>query len=82
MLEDFFIRKPVNEQEISYAEEIMQQNKNIIVCNFELQYRKGVATAYPKYERQLNKQTYLNSCQPSLWNRKLLIERLQKPQTA
>ncbi len=82
MLEDFFIRKPVNEQEISYAEEIMQQNKNIIVCNFELQYRKGIATAYPKYERQLNKQTYLNSCQPSLWNRKLLIERLKIPQTA
>ena len=82
MLEDFFIRKPVNEQEILNAEKIMQNNKNIIVCNFELQYRKGVATAYPSYERQLNKQTYLNSCQPSLWNRKLLIERLQKSQTA
>ena len=82
MLEDFFIRKSVNEQEILDAEKIMQSNKNIIVCNFELQYRKGITTVYSKYERQMNKQTYLNSCQPSLWNRKLLINRLQKPQTA
>lgn len=82
MLEDFFIRKPVNEQEILDAEKIMQSNKNVIVCNFELQYRKGITTVYPKYEKQMNKQTYLNSCQPSLWNRKLLINRLQKPQTA
>jgi hypothetical protein len=44
----------------------MKKNKKIAVCNFELQYRKGIENAYPGYDVQKNNQVYLNSCQPSL----------------
>ncbi len=82
MLEDFFIRQPVNEEEINNIEKMMKTNSDIAVCNFELKYRDCIPTAYEKYDKQKNKQMYLNSCQPSLWNKETLIERLQKPQTA
>jgi hypothetical protein len=66
MLEDFFIRQPVNEEEINNIEKMMKTNSDIAVCNFELKYRDCIPTAYEKYDKQKNKQMYLNSCQPSL----------------
>lgn len=82
MLEDFFIRGPVDEERINQSLELMKNNKKIAVCNFELQYRKGIENAYPGYDIQKNNQIYLNSCQPSLWNKEILINRLQTPQDA
>lgn len=82
MLEDFFIRQLVNEQEIENAINIMKKDNNIAVCNFELQYRDGIKTNYSNYDMQKNNQMYLNSCQPSLWNKEILIKRLSKSQTA
>lgn len=82
LLEDFFIRQPVDEKRINESLELMKKNKKIAVCNFELQYRKGIENAYPGYDVQKNNQVYLNSCQPSLWNKEILINRLEKSQDA
>ena len=54
---------------------------NAIVYNFEFKYRQCVGLDN-RYDIQLNNQHYLNSTQPSIWNRQRLIERLDKDQTA
>lgn len=76
MLDDFFIRSNVNIERIEYC--ISQMNDDIAVFNFEKKYRNCDASNLKGFERQYNNQVYLNSCQPSLWNRQALIERLQK----
>ena len=79
MLDDFFIRRPVDHSRIEYC--ISQMNDDIAVFNFEKKYRPCDESNLNGFERQFNNQVYLNSCQPSLWNRKALIERLQTDQT-
>lgn len=75
MLDDFFIREPVDEKRINN----IKFDDDTVVYNFELQYRpvKDNYISTDGWGVQYNKQTYLNSCQPSLWDRKKLIERLQ-----
>lgn len=72
MLEDFFIRKPVDEERINK----IQFTDDIICYNFEKQYRTP-AYSTKEWDIQANNQWWLNSCQPTMWNKKLLIERLQ-----
>lgn len=79
MLDDFFIRQPVDNSRIEYC--ISQMNDDIAVFNFEKKYRPCDESNLVGFERQFNNQVYLNSCQPSLWNRKALLERLQIDQT-
>ena len=79
MLDDFFIRNKVDTKRIDYC--LSQMNDDIAVFNFEKKYRQCDESNLIGFERQLNNQVYLNSCQPSLWNRKALIERLQDNET-
>ena len=71
MLDDFFIRKPVDVSRI----EKLKFTDDIACYNFESQYREP-ALHCKDWDIQKNNQTYLNSCQPTLWNRKVLIDRL------
>ncbi len=75
MLDDFFIRGPVDEERIEYCKKMIRANSNIACFNFELEYREP-AEKIEDWDLQKNNQVYLNSCQPSVWNRKILIERL------
>lgn len=71
MLDDFFIRDYVNVDrinEIKFTDDIM-------CYNFELEYREP-ALRLNDWDIQKNNQVYLNSCQPTLWNKKLLMQRL------
>lgn len=81
LLDDFFIRKKVD---IKRIDEVLKSfDKNTIVFNFEKKYRKTEKYSnIDGFELQRNKQIYLNSCQPSIWDRKKLIERLSKDQSA
>jgi len=86
MLDDFFIRQPVDKERLARLYEIHfildEEELNKISCfNFELEYREPLISL-GEWDVQKNNQVYLNSCQPSIWNRKVLIERLQKNQTA
>lgn len=72
LLDDFFIRQPVDEKRISEIE----FDDDTIVYNFELMYRPVTEIVGDKWGLQKNNQIYLNSCQPSIWNREKLIERL------
>ena len=81
MLDDFFIRDYVNEERIKQAERLIKTLDNVACFNFEKKYRKGMDDS-ADWGIQFNNQIYLNSCQPSIWNRKILIDRLQKNQTA
>ena len=73
MLDDFFIRKQVNDKLIAKALSTIKNDENIAVINFEKDYRRSIR--YNEYfNKQMNNQVYLNSCQPSIWNRKILIE--------
>lgn len=72
MLDDFFIRKPVDEDRINR----IKFTDDIICYNFELKYRDTVCVLTDDWEVQRNNQVYLNSCQPTIWNREKLMNRL------
>ena len=70
MLDDFFLRKSVDNKII---EDLAKDFKeNIAVCNFERSYVESQV----RFTIRANRSPYLCSCQPSLWNRKKLIELL------
>ena len=71
MLDDFFIRDYVDIDRIDNIE----FTSDIICYNFELEYREP-ALRLNEWDIQKNNQVYLNSCQPTLWNKKLLMQRL------
>lgn len=75
MLEDFFIRDKVDQTRIDKIVENFADDT--IVYNFEKQYRPGTPSNIEGFELQGNRQPYLNSCQPSIWDREKLIERLK-----
>ena len=79
MLDDYFIHDKVDNNKIKECLKIIKET-NAIVYNFEIKYRPCVGLN-KDYDIQLNNQVYLNSTQPSIWNRKRLIERLDKEQT-
>lgn len=81
MLDDFFIRGPVDEERIKQAERLLKEIDSVSCFNFEKNYRNSLEYS-SDWSIQLNKQVYLNSCQPSIWNRLILIDRLQKNQNA
>jgi len=72
MLDDFFIRKPVDVDRINK----IKLTDDAICYNFEKEYREP-ALRLKEWDVQKNNQIYLNSCQPSIWNREKLIERLE-----
>ena len=76
MLDDFFIRKPVDTKRINE----IQFDNDTAVYNFELEYREP-KQRLEEWDIQKNNQVYLNSCQPSIWNRKILMQRLQTNKT-
>ena len=71
MLDDFFIRDYVDVDRINDIE----FTRDTICYNFEIDYREP-ALRLNDWDIQKNNQVYLNSCQPTLWNRKLLMTRL------
>lgn len=73
MLDDFFIRRPVDVDRINK----IRLSNETICYNFEKNYREP-ALKLKEWDIQKNNQVYLNSCQPSIWNREKLIERLQE----
>lgn len=81
LLEDYFIRQPVNQEIINQCLQYMEGDYDPIVWNFEHNYRKSSTLGMPPHWlNQYNRQVYLNSSQPSLWHRKRLIDRLKKDQ--
>ena len=76
MLDDFFIRGPVDAKRISK----IKTNNEIMCYNFEQDYRDPLIKL-KEWDIQKNNQIYLNTCQPTVWNRKLLIERLDDNKT-
>lgn len=71
MLDDFFIRKRVDEERINE----IKFTDDIICYNFECEYREPLLKL-KEWDIQKNNQVYLNSAQPTLWNKSLLMERL------
>lgn len=82
MLEDYFIRQKVDQSRISEIVDFISHNINIAVFNFEQNYRPAEDTIYDitGWKKQKNNQVYLNSTQPSLWNKELLLSRLKEDQ--
>lgn len=68
MLDDFFIRGPVDSERI-YAIEF---EENDICYNFELEYREPKERMIG-WDLQKDNQVYLTSTQPSLWDREKLL---------
>lgn len=81
MLDDMLIRKPVQEDLIQDALEILKNNNKVAVINFEKNYRD--ADDYSQnWLKQRQNQFYLHSCQPSLWKRTALIDNLSRDEDA
>lgn len=71
MLDDFFIRDYVDYERINS----IRFTDDIACYNFELEYREP-ALRLNEWDVQKNNQVYLNSCQPTLWCKKILMQRL------
>ena len=80
LLDDYFIHSKVYNTKIEECLTAIKET-NAIAYNFEMKYRQCVGLNN-SYDIQLNNQVYLNSTQPSIWNRQRLIERLNKDQNA
>lgn len=80
LLDDFFFHGKVNQKRIEQI--LTSYNPNTAVYNLEMCYfipeNKTPLNGFIERE---NKEPYLNSCQPSIWDRKILIERLQGDKT-
>ena len=76
MLDDFFLRERVDAERINN----IKFQDNDIVYNFEMKFRPGKDMG--DWSLQFQNQMYLNSCQPSLWDKEKLIERLSKDESA
>lgn len=76
MLDDFFLRGRVDVERINS----IKFNENDIVYNFEKKYRP--CEDLGEWSLQYQNQMYLNSCQPSLWDKEKLIKRLEKDESA
>jgi len=77
LLDDFFIRQQVDIDRLNYA--INSINENIACFNFEKTYdTKDTESQFKGFLKRQNKSMYLCSCQPSVWNKDILIEYLQK----
>jgi hypothetical protein len=79
MLDDFFIREYVDQERIIKL--IEKFDENAAVYNFEQSYDYTDKDDKYGFKLRRNQSQYLCSCQPSLWNRKILIEYLQEDMT-
>lgn len=77
MLDDFFIRQLVNEEKINS----IKLDEKTACYNFEIDYRQPLERL-KGWDIQKNNQIYLNSCQPSIWNKHVLIDRLNEDKNA
>jgi hypothetical protein len=84
MLEDYFIRKLVDQKRIDKCFDYMRYEEyDPIVWNFEKNYRDAYVKFCPDdWLRQKNRQVYLNSTQPSIWHRERLMKRLVRDKSA
>ncbi|MDY0198946.1 MAG: glycosyltransferase family A protein, partial [Tenuifilaceae bacterium] len=80
MLDDFFLRSKVDQERIDGI--IKHFDSNTAVFNTE-RYNLSKTTEKSVYgfKNRQNKQMYLCSCQPSIWNREKLISLLQQDMT-
>lgn len=77
LLDDMLIREPVKEDFIKDAIKTISEDEKVAVINFEQNYRP--ANPYSEnWLEQKQGQVYLHSCQPSLWNKKALIDNLKE----
>ena len=78
MLDDFFIRDYVDQDRINK----IKFDKDIAVFNFEKAYNMPtLKKSVNGFNLRPNRAPYLNSCQPSVHNKKKLLKRLKKDQT-
>ena len=77
LLDDMLIREPIKEDFIKDAIKTISEDEKVAVINFEQNYRP--ANPYSEnWLEQKQGQVYLHSCQPSLWNKKALIDNLKE----
>lgn len=76
LLDDFFIRKDVDQKRIDYC--IQHFDSDIAVFNFETVFGKVYDVGLEGFGLRPNREVYMCSCMPSIWNRKILIELLDK----
>jgi hypothetical protein len=79
MCEDFFIRRPVDQKRIDYCVDHFDQDT--ATFSFETPYAQTLPSDKTGFKLKPNRSPYLMSCQPSIWNRRILIEFLSKDMT-
>ena len=79
LLDDFFIRSEVDVERIHYC--VTHFNQSIATFNFELEYSYNLDSDLVGFRERPPHSFCMHSCQPSIWNRCVLIEELKKSQT-
>ena len=73
---DMFIRSKVDQARIEEC--VANFGDNTACYSFELEYAPTLPSNKKDFRKKPNKSPYLNSCQPSLWDREKLIARLSQ----
>lgn len=74
---DFFLRRKVRQDVIDKCTNWIEQDVNIASFNFEKEYLNTLLECnYDDFGLKPNNSSYRHSCQPSLWNKDILIKLL------
>lgn len=79
MCEDFFFRRPVNQNIIEMCVRFMEHDHMIGCFNFEKEYEPGCElfpSQYPSFGQKPSGNHFQKSCQPTLWRRQYLEQLL------
>lgn len=77
ILDDFFLRSLVDEEELAWCLREMKENQNIALFLFDPTPGPNEESPYEKYERKAKKAPFRMSLQVGLWNKKHLLHYLR-----
>jgi hypothetical protein len=79
---DFFLRSEVDRFRIAEVLHVFMQDRPWIACfSFEKEYAPTYASSFAGFRIKPNRSPFLNSLQATIWNKEILLSRLQEDQT-
>ena len=79
MIDDIFIRKPVNELRVKFASIILQKEDNAALCNFEKSWDSSdLPTEYEGWKKRQHGSRFEVSLMCGLWKKDMLLKVIER----